>query len=67
MDSVGRKPILLTGSVLMTVSLAAPWGTIALFAALSFIYVAWRVPETKGADIEQTESLFIHKSDSAQR
>lgn len=149
-DRVGRKPILLTGSVLMTVSLAAmalsftfaqgsgdsvslpaPWGTVALvaanlfvvgfgaswgplvwvllgeifpsrirgralgvaagaqwianfaitvsfpamsswslpltygmyalFAALSFFYVAFRIPETKGMELEQTETLFVDK------
>jgi SP family sugar:H+ symporter-like MFS transporter len=149
-DRVGRKPILLTGSVLMTVSLGAmalsfafaetvdgevslpaPWGPIALvaanlfvigfgaswgplvwvllgeifpsrirgkalgvaagaqwianflitvsfpamsswslpltylmyaiFAALSFVYVLWRIPETKGMELEQTETLFVTK------
>ncbi|MFG6502713.1 sugar porter family MFS transporter [Microbacterium sp. P05] len=149
-DRVGRKPILLTGSALMAVSLGAmalsfsfaqgtgsdvslpaPWGTIALisanifvvgfgaswgplvwvllgeifpsrirgkalgvaaaaqwianflitvsfpamsawslpltylmyaiFAALSFAYVAWKIPETKGMELEQTETLFTKK------
>jgi len=44
-------------------SLPLTYGMYALFAALSFIYVAWRVPETKGTDIEQTETLFIHQGD----
>ncbi len=43
-------------------SLPLTYGMYALFAALSFVYVAWRVPETKGMDIEQTETLFTHRS-----
>ncbi|WP_345803244.1 sugar porter family MFS transporter [Microbacterium sp. AZCO] len=42
-------------------SLPLTYGMYALFAALSFVYVAWRVPETKGMDIEQTETLFTRK------
>ncbi|MFH8249646.1 sugar porter family MFS transporter [Microbacterium sp. B2969] len=42
-------------------SLPLTYGMYALFAALSFVYVAWRVPETKGMDIEQTETLFVRK------
>ena len=42
-------------------SLPLTYGMYALFAALSFIYVAWRIPETKGMDIEQTETLFVRK------
>lgn len=100
-DRVGRKPILLTGSVLMTVllseifpsrirgkalgvaagaqwvanflitvsfpamsglSLPVTYGMYALFAALSFLYVAWRVPETKGMELEQTETLFTREA-----
>ncbi len=41
-------------------SLPLTYGMYAAFAALSFIYVAWKIPETKGMDIEQTETLF-HK------
>lgn len=33
----------------------------AIFAALSFLYVLLRVPETKGMELEQTETLFIRK------
>jgi SP family sugar:H+ symporter-like MFS transporter len=40
-------------------SLPLTYGMYAVFAALSFAYVAWRIPETKGMDIEQTETLFI--------
>jgi SP family sugar:H+ symporter-like MFS transporter len=28
------------------------------FAALSFFFILWKVPETKGMDLEQTETLF---------
>ena len=43
-------------------SLPLTYGMYALFAALSFVYVAWRVPETKGMELEQTETLFVKKS-----
>lgn len=46
-------------------SLPLTYGMYALFAALSFVYVAWRVPETKGMDIEQTETLFTRKNAQA--
>ncbi|WP_159501405.1 sugar porter family MFS transporter [Microbacterium sp. 18062] len=39
-------------------SLPLTYGMYALFAALSFVYVAWRVPETKGMELEKTETLF---------
>ncbi|MCK6079486.1 sugar porter family MFS transporter [Microbacterium sp. EYE_5] len=42
-------------------SLPLTYGMYALFAALSFVYVAWRVPETKGMELEQTETLFVRK------
>ncbi|MDQ2698853.1 MAG: sugar porter family MFS transporter [Actinomycetota bacterium] len=46
-------------------SLPLTYGMYAVFAALSFVYVAWRVPETKGMDIEQTETLFVRKGSRA--
>ena len=42
-------------------SLPLTYGMYALFALLSFVYVFWRVPETKGMELEQTETLFIQK------
>ena len=42
-------------------SLPLTYGMYAAFAALSFVYVAWKIPETKGMDIEQTETLFTRK------
>ncbi len=42
-------------------SLPLTYAMYAAFAALSFVYVLLRVPETKGMELEQTETLFIHK------
>jgi SP family sugar:H+ symporter-like MFS transporter len=42
-------------------SLPLTYGMYALFAALSFVYVAWKIPETKGMELEQTETLFVAK------
>ncbi|WP_150958962.1 sugar porter family MFS transporter [Microbacterium testaceum] len=47
-------------------SLPLTYGMYALFAALSFVYVLLRIPETKGMELEQTETLFVRKpKDSA--
>jgi len=43
-------------------SLPMTYGMYALFAALSFVFVLWRVPETKGMELEQTETLFVRKA-----
>ncbi|MFX5464730.1 MFS transporter, partial [Acinetobacter baumannii] len=45
-------------------SLPLTYGMYALFAALSFLYVALRIPETKGMELEQTETLFVRKDKS---
>lgn len=42
-------------------SLPLTYGMYAAFAVLSFVYVLLRIPETKGMDIEQTETLFVPK------
>lgn len=42
-------------------SLPLTYGMYALIAALSFFYVAFRIPETKGMELEQTETLFVDK------
>ncbi|MFG6445130.1 sugar porter family MFS transporter [Microbacterium sp. P07] len=42
-------------------SLPVTYGMYALFAALSFFYVAWKIPETKGMALEQAETLFTKK------
>ncbi|MFE6997637.1 sugar porter family MFS transporter [Microbacterium sp. NPDC057659] len=41
-------------------SLPLTYGMYALFAALSFLFVMWRIPETKGMELEQTETLFVN-------
>jgi SP family sugar:H+ symporter-like MFS transporter len=46
-------------------SLPVTYGMYALFAALSFFYVAWKIPETKGMALEQAETLFTTKNASA--
>ena len=47
-------------------SLPLTYGMYATFAALSFFYVAWKIPETKGMELEQTETLFVRKNAKAQ-
>ncbi|MEV7692636.1 sugar porter family MFS transporter [Microbacterium sp. NPDC089189] len=42
-------------------SLPLTYGMYALFAALSFVFVLWKIPETKGMELEQTETLFVRK------
>jgi SP family sugar:H+ symporter-like MFS transporter len=39
-------------------SLPLTYAMYAGFAALSFFFILWKVPETKGMDLEQTETLF---------
>nr|WP_274637984.1 sugar porter family MFS transporter [Microbacterium bovistercoris] len=48
-------------------SLPLTYGMYALFAALSFVFVAWRIPETKGMELEQTETLFVRTPKTAGR
>ncbi len=43
-------------------SLPLTYGMYALFAALSLVYVALRIPETKGMELEQTETLFVRRT-----
>jgi SP family sugar:H+ symporter-like MFS transporter len=40
-------------------SLPLTYGMYATFAALSFFFVWLRIPETKGMELEQTETLFV--------
>ncbi|MFC4138925.1 MULTISPECIES: sugar porter family MFS transporter [unclassified Microbacterium] len=46
-------------------SLPLTYGMYALFAALSFLFVLWRIPETKGMELEQTETLFFSPKNAA--
>ncbi|HET8927748.1 MAG TPA: sugar porter family MFS transporter [Microbacterium sp.] len=43
-------------------SLPLTYGMYALFAALSFVFVFFKIPETKGVDIEHTGALFAVRS-----
>lgn len=43
-------------------SLTITYGAYAFFAALSFVFVLWKIPETKGMELEQTETLFVRKA-----
>ena len=42
-------------------SLPVTYAMYAVFAALSFVYVLTKIPETKGMELEQTETLFTTK------
>lgn len=42
-------------------SLTITYAGYALFALLSFVFVLWKIPETKGMELEQTETLFVRK------
>ncbi|MFN3950472.1 sugar porter family MFS transporter [Microbacterium sp.] len=42
-------------------SLSITYGAYAFFALLSFGFVLWKIPETKGMELEQTETLFVRK------
>ena len=46
-----------------TWSLPLTYAMYAAFAVLSFLYVLWRIPETKGMELEQTETLFTAAAD----
>ncbi|MFT4210317.1 MAG: sugar porter family MFS transporter [Microbacterium sp.] len=46
-------------------SLPLTYGMYALFALLSLLYVAWRIPETKGSELEETEALFDRRKATA--
>lgn len=43
-------------------SLPLTYAMYALFAGLSFVYVLLKIPETKGMELEQTETLFVSKA-----
>jgi len=57
--------ITMTFPALSAWSLPLTYGMYALFAALSFVFVAWKIPETKGMELEQTETLFVRKNAAA--
>ncbi|WP_416182969.1 sugar porter family MFS transporter [Microbacterium invictum] len=43
-------------------SLPLTYAMYAVFAGLSFFYVLLKIPETKGMELEQTETLFVSKA-----
>lgn len=43
-------------------SLPITYGLYALFAALSFVFVLWKVPETNGMSLEEADTLFTPKN-----
>lgn len=47
---------------LAAASLPVTYGLYATFAALSFIFVFWKVPETNGMSLEQADTLFPPKN-----
>jgi SP family sugar:H+ symporter-like MFS transporter len=42
-------------------SLPLTYGMYALFAAASFFFVMFKVPETNGMSLEQADTLFVPK------
>jgi sugar porter (SP) family MFS transporter len=50
---------------LASLSLVVTYAMYALFAALSFVFVYTKVPETNGMSLEEAETLFVKKSKSA--
>ncbi len=55
---IANFAITMSFPVMSSWSLPLTYGMYATFAALSFFFVLWRIPETKGMELEQTETLF---------
>jgi SP family sugar:H+ symporter-like MFS transporter len=53
--------VTVTFPVLGDFSLLFTYGMYATFAALSFVFVFWKVPETNGMSLEESETLFPAK------
>ncbi len=53
--------ITLSFPVMAAASLPLTYGMYALFAAASFFFVMFKVPETNGMSLEQAETLFVKK------
>lgn len=56
--------ITLSFPVMASASLPLTYGMYALFAAASFFFVMFKVPETNGMSLEQAETLFVKKAKS---
>ncbi|MBP2414174.1 SP family sugar:H+ symporter-like MFS transporter [Arthrobacter stackebrandtii] len=57
--------ITLTFPVMAAASLPLTYGMYALFAAASFFFVMFKIPETNGMSLEQAETLFVKKPKAA--
>ena len=57
--------VTVTFPALSSWSLPYTYTMYAIFAALSFLFVLFKIPETKGMELEQTETLFVHKDKHA--
>jgi sugar porter (SP) family MFS transporter len=58
---IANFAITLSFPVMASVSLPLTYAMYALFAAASFFFVMYKVPETNGMSLEQAETLFVPK------
>ncbi|MFE4543601.1 sugar porter family MFS transporter [Arthrobacter sp. NPDC056727] len=58
---IANFAITLSFPVMAAVSLPLTYAMYALFAAASFFFVMYKVPETNGMSLEQAETLFVPK------
>ncbi len=59
--------ITLTFPSMAAASLPLTYGMYALFAAASFFFVMFKIPETNGMSLEQAETLFVKKPKGAKK
>ncbi|WP_026555204.1 sugar porter family MFS transporter [Arthrobacter sp. 35W] len=59
---IANFAITLSFPVMAAASLPLTYGMYALFAASSFFFVFFKVPETNGMSLEQAETLFVAKT-----
>ncbi len=57
--------ITLTFPAMASASLPLTYGMYAVFAAASFFFVMFKIPETNGMSLEQAETLFVKKPKAA--
>ncbi|MGZ0710344.1 sugar porter family MFS transporter (plasmid) [Coraliomargarita sp. W4R53] len=55
---IANFAITMTFPAMSSWSLPLTYGMYAMFAALSFFFVLWLIPETKGMELEQADTLF---------
>ncbi|MFK4297760.1 MFS family permease [Arthrobacter sp. GAS37] len=58
---IGIFAITLSFPIMAAGSLPLTYGMCALFAAASFFFVMFKVPETNGMSLEQADTLFVPK------